>query len=472
MTDTEVAIVGAGPTGLALAGELRLAGIECRVLERRADEPNLTRAFAVHARTLEMLDGRGLADDLIPRGLTVTSVAPTPGASVRLDTVDSRYPMALIVPQSGTEKLLTERALKLGARIDRGARVTGLTQNADGVRLTVDTPAGPSTVDATYAVGADGAHSAVRELSGIPFVGEQYATHIILADVKLARPPVETLFARRSPDGMVLFVPFGDGWFRAIAWDRRRDTVPLDVPVTHAELLESFTRIAGDDFGMSAPRWSTRFLSELRQAARYREGRVFLAGDAAHVHSPVGGQGMNTGIQDAINLGWKLAAELRGRAFPGLLDTYQSERHPVGAGVLKLTDLLFKAVLSRSRLGVQARNLGIRTALSLGPVRRALADRITGVGIRYAGDGQWAGRRFPDVDSGGLHGVYEALRDGGFVVAHRGPAPSVPVPAVPVGSAAPLLRYTLVRPDGYIAWAGGDEAGLAAAVAHWCGGAA
>jgi 2-polyprenyl-6-methoxyphenol hydroxylase-like FAD-dependent oxidoreductase len=474
MYDTEVAIVGAGPTGLALACELRLAGIDCRVLERRAEEPNLTRAFAVHARTLEMLDGRGLADALIPRGLRVESVAPTPGASVDLDVVDSRYPMVLIVAQSGTERLLAERALSLGARIERGTKVTGLTQDADGVRLEVDGSDGPSTVDAAYVVGTDGAHSTVRELCGIPFVGAQYETHIVLADVRLSRPPVDALFARSTADGLVLFVPFGDGWFRAVAWDRRRDAVALDVPVTHDELRETFTRIGGEDFGMGAPRWSTRFLSERRQAARYREGRVFLAGDAAHVHSPVGGQGMNTGIQDAVNLGWKLAADLRGRAHPALLDSYQAERHPVGAGVLRLTDLLFKAVLSRTPMGARARSIGIRTALGMAPVRRALANRLTGIGVRYPGEGPWAGRRFPDVDRHGLHGVYEALRSGAFVLACRGPLPSDEgwkdrITAVAVESAAPLLRYTLVRPDGYIAWAGGDDAGLTRALAYWCG---
>jgi len=315
-----------------------------------------------------------------------------------------------------------------------------------------------------------------RELCWIPFVGTQYQTHIILADVRLAHPPADALFGRSTGDGLVLFVPFGDGWFRAIAWDRKRDAVALDVPVTHEELLDSFIRIGGEDFGMSAPRWSTRFLSERRQAARYREGRVFLAGDAAHVHSPVGGQGMNTGIQDAVNLGWKLAADLRGRAHPDLLDTYQTERHAVGAAVLRLTDMLFKAVLAGSRLGSKARALGIRTAVGIPPVRRALANRLTGIGLRYPGDDAWAGRRFPDVDRHGLHGVYEALRGGTFVLACRGPQPNDEgwkgrFTAVGVAPTAPLLRYTLVRPDGYIAWAGNDIADLPAVLAHWCGAA-
>src|SRR2546421_9308284 len=197
MHDVDVAIVGAGPTGLALAGELRLAGVTCRVLERRTDQPNLTRAFAVHARTLELLDARGLADELVAHGVKVDGVAPTPGARLDLTTLPSRYPMLLVVPQSGTEKLLEERARELGAQIVRGADVVGLTQEADGVRLDL---ADGSAVTAAYVVGTDGAHSAVRRLVGVDFVGTQVETHIILADVRLARPPGEVL-VRRAPPG-------------------------------------------------------------------------------------------------------------------------------------------------------------------------------------------------------------------------------------------------------------------------------
>ena len=197
MNDVDVAIVGAGPTGLALAGELALAGVSCAVYERRAEEPNLTRAFAVHARTLELLDARGLADRLLPRGLRVQSVSPAPGASLDLTILPGRYPQLLIVPQSGTELLLEERARELGVPIHRGAEVVGLVQDDDRVRLELRGPDGPTTVTAAYVVGTDGAHSAVRRLVGVDFAGEQYATHIMLADVRLARPPGETSSARR-----------------------------------------------------------------------------------------------------------------------------------------------------------------------------------------------------------------------------------------------------------------------------------
>jgi 2-polyprenyl-6-methoxyphenol hydroxylase-like FAD-dependent oxidoreductase len=468
MEDVDVTIVGAGPTGLALACELRLAGVSCRVLERRTDEPNITRAFAVHARTLELLDARGLGDELVPQGIQVPGVQPAPGATLSLTTLPTRYPMVLIVAQSGTEKMLARRARELGAQIVTGAEVTGLDQDADGVTLRL---ADGRTTRSAYAVGTDGAHSAVRRLAGIDFAGKQYQTHIILADVTLSRPPKETLFGVSTHKGLVLFVPFGDE-FRAIVWDRTREDVPLDEPVTLEELRASFHRIAGDDYGMGEPRWRTRFLSERRQAERYRAGRVFLAGDAAHVHSPVGGQGMNTGIQDAMNLGWKLAADLQAWAAPGLLDTYQAERHPVGESVLRMTDALYKLVLSGSPLGVAMRRVVIRAAVGLPPVRRQLALRLSGIGIKYAHPDRthpWAGRRMPDLEVTGGR-LYEALREGKFVLIGQSVAGySDRVVAVqPVHPKPPAT--VLVRPDGYVAWAAGEpDADPSAPLHHWCG---
>ncbi|MEJ3744168.1 FAD-dependent monooxygenase [Actinomycetes bacterium KLBMP 9797] len=475
----DVAIVGAGPTGLALACELRLAGVTCQVLERRTDEPNITRAFAVHARTLELLDGRGLADRLVPRGQRIQQVQPAPGVAFDLARVDSRYPMVLLVPQSGTERLLEERARELGAEIVRGAEVVGLAQDADGVRLDIkDQTGAPRTLRASYAVGTDGAHSAVRRLLGVKFVGRQYETHIILADVTLDRPPADTLFGTGNREGLVLLVPFGDGTHRAIVWDKRRDAVPLDEPITLSELHDAFRRIAGDTFGMGEPRWRSRFLSERRQAERYRVGRVFLAGDAAHVHSPIGGQGMNTGIQDAMNLGWKLASAVHDRGPADLLDTYNQERHPVGARVLRITDGLNQLVLSSMWLGRAARTLAIRTAVAIPPLRRRLAGFLTGIGIRYAspaGAHPRVGQRVPNAGEDGRR-VYEAIRTGQFVLVDRRPgaaADSADGAVVTVrlspGGAEPAL--TLVRPDGYVAWASDrdDADGLRSALEYWCG---
>jgi 2-polyprenyl-6-methoxyphenol hydroxylase-like FAD-dependent oxidoreductase len=465
--EVEVAIVGAGPTGLALACELRLAGVSCRVLERRIEEPNITRAFAVHARTLELLDARGLADELVPLGIQVSSVQPAPGATLALSELASRYPMVLIVAQSGTEKLLERRALELGAEVQRGAEVTGLEQDAGGVTLQLKDR---TMLRASYVVGADGAHSKVRDAIGVEFSGAQYEIHILLADVRLAAPPQQTLFGATNEHGLVLFVPFGDEWFRAIVWDRSRENVPLDEPITLAELKDSFRRIAGDDYGMGEPRWRTRFLSERRQAKDYRVGRVFLAGDAAHVHSPIGGQGMNTGIQDAMNLGWKLAAALRGN--PALLETYQAERHPVGEGVLKLTDTLYRLILSSSRVGAAVRRRLIQLAVRVKPVRRRLAERLSGIGIRYPhpdGQHRWIGRRMPDVPGDGRR-LYEVMRDGRFTLVAKEAVDLSGWSVNLLVTTAAIPGLVLVRPDGYVAWVGedADGNGLQDALGRWC----
>ncbi len=466
----EILVVGAGPTGLMLACELALGGVTVRLLEERTDIPNITRAFAVHARTLELLDARGLADELMGRGMPVHELAPPGGATVDLRELPTRYGMVLIVPQSGTEHLLAARADELGVEIVRGAEVTGLTQDDDGVTLEL---AGGDTVSAGYVVGCDGAHSAVRRLLGIDFVGKQYETHILLADVRLTSPPAETLFAKTGPQGVVLFVPFGDGWFRAIAWDRLREQAPLREPVTLDEMRDAFRRIAGEDFGMNEMRWSSRFLSERRQARHYRSGRAFLAGDAAHVHSPLGGQGMNTGLGDAMNLGWKLAAASRGSAPHWLLDTYEKERHPVGAGVLRMTDAFNQLVLGTSAARRAVRSVLLGTFLRIPRSRKLVAERISGIGIAYprSRDEDWmVGRRMPDIDCEGKR-LYELLRECKFVL----------VTAVPIELNRDDIVHTvdthpelpdaiLVRPDGYVAWASErmpSAAELAAAIDHW-----
>ena len=235
MNSTDVIVIGAGPTGLMLACELALQGVRCRVLERRAEQPNITRAFAVHARTLELLDARGLGDALVPRGVVVREIGPAPGASIDLRELGTRYPMILIVPQSGTEQLLMRRARELGVDIVEGAEVVALHQDADQVVVEL---ADGGTAAARYVVGCDGAHSTVRRLLGVDFVGSQYETHIMLADVRLTHPPQDAMFASTNNDGAVIVVPFGDGWFRAIAWDRLREQVPLAEPLPMDEMRE------------------------------------------------------------------------------------------------------------------------------------------------------------------------------------------------------------------------------------------
>ena len=470
MIDSDVIVVGAGPTGLMLACELAMRGIGVQVLERRADVPNIPRAFAVHARTLELLDSRGMAEDLLPHGLPVYEIAPAPGAVLHLSELDSRYPMLLIAPQSGTERVLESRATQLGVQVIRGSEVVGLHQDAD--RVTVELGDG-AALQAKYVVGCDGAHSAVRRLVGVDFVGAQYETHILLADVRIPNPPEEAMFARTNAEGVVLVVPFGDGWFRAIAWDRLREQAPLDEPVTEAEMRDAFARIAGTDFGMSEMRWSSRFLSERRQARRYRVGRVFLAGDAAHVHSPLGGQGMNTGIGDAMNLGWKLAEAVHGTAPADLLDSYQAERHPVGTRVLRMTDAFNKLVLGTSAIRRAFRRVAITAILALPVGRRTMGGQLSGIGIRYPrprGGHPLVGRRMPDLHCGSQR-LFELLRTGRFVLLTNA-ALDVDLPGIvcAVHGDPNLPAAILVRPDGYVAWASEampDEASIRTALQRW-----
>lgn len=470
MDTADVVVVGAGPTGLMLACELALGGVAVQVLEERASTPNITRAFAVHARTLELLDVRGMADDLIPRGVAVYEIAPPGGTTLDLRELPGRHAMLLIVPQSGTEQVLERRAGELGVSIARGAEVVALSQDGDGV--TVECADG-GTIRAKYVVGCDGAHSTIRDLVGIDFVGKQYETHILLADVALARAPEDTLTGVTNERGVVLMIPFGDGWFRAIAWDRLREQASLSEPVTLDEIRDSFSRIAGDDFGMTDMKWSSRFLSERRQARHYRSGRVFIAGDAAHVHSPLGGQGMNTGIGDAMNLGWKLVAAVNGTAPPALLDSYEIERHPVGAAVLRTTDAFNQVVLGRSKIARIARNVVIGTLTRVPRTRRMMREFLSGIGIAYAhtrGDNALVGRRMPDIDCNGKR-VYELLREGKFVLVTATPVEIGRTDIVHVVGRHPELpEAVLIRPDSYVAWADDrmpSAAELVAAMDNW-----
>ena len=480
MTKAEVAVIGAGPTGLMLACELALAGVRCAIFERRLDAPNITRAFAVHARTLELLDARGLADEVMALGHPMTTLAPAPGVTIDLSSLDSPFRMVLMVPQSGTETVLEKRAAALGVEIVRGAEVVGLHQDRNGVELELSEG---GRENARYVVGCDGAHNAVRRLAGIAFAGTQYRTDIMLADVRVDAPDGAPMFAQSNRDGLVLVLPYGDGYSRLIAWDLRQADAAANAPLELEDVRDAFVRIAGSDYGMHDVRWMSRFRSERRQAERYRIGNVFVAGDAAHVHSPIGGQGMNTGIQDAMNLGWKLAASLRGWGPDALLETYQAERHPVGTQVLALTDGLTRLVLSRSRLRHALQPALLRALLRFPPARAQLLSRGTGLGIAYPrshDDHPMVGRRVSDRPTSGGR-LYELLRTGRFVLLESTGARALgdAHPWVDKVAAASVDRHNgepaaiLVRPDGYAAWASdrtGPEltAAAAAALQRWC----
>ena len=463
---TEVLIAGAGPAGLLLAGDLAAAGVPCTVVERRVGQSNLTRAFAVHTRTLEELDARGIADDLIARGVKAPALRLFGRAELSLASLPSRFPYVLVTPQYETEQVLAGRARAAGAEIREGAEVIGLRQTGDQVEVEVQR-AGTTqrrTVRAAYVVGADGLHSAVRDAVGLPFPGQAVVRSVMLADVPLAEDPAGTLTTGTTGDAFALIVPFGDGWHRVIAWNRHNQQ-PDDAPVGADEIRDVLRQVFSTDFGMGEPRWLSRFHSDERQVPHYRVGRVFLAGDAAHVHSPAGGQGMNTGLQDAANLGWKLAAVAAGWAGDGLLDTYQDERHPVGQQVLRTSSALLKLGLLPGPAALRAgRTAAVRAAAKVAPVTARMGAALSGISIQYPaprGAHPLTGRRVADLRLADGRRLYEALRSGRFLLV----APEGGAVAGPLGShveavalAQPARTTVLVRPDGYIGWASDDRA--------------
>jgi 2-polyprenyl-6-methoxyphenol hydroxylase-like FAD-dependent oxidoreductase len=469
METADVVVIGAGPTGLLLAGDLAEHDVSSLVLERRHNQSNLTRAFAVHSRTLEVLDMRGLADELVDGGRPVAALDLFGGHAIDLTGLPSRFPFSVVVPQSRTEELLQARAEAAGAVILTGHAVEAIEQQSDGsvvVRVT-DGEGRTKQVAARFVVGCDGVHSVTRTEMGIPFPGRSVVDSVMLADVRLTRPPAAALTVDAAARGFAFIAPFGDGWYRVIAWDRE-DQRPDHSPVSLEEVSSITAAVLGDDFGMHGPRWLSRFHCDERQAPCYRSGGVFLAGDAAHVHSPAGGQGMNAGLQDAANLSWKLALVTAGAATEELLDTYQQERHPVGERIIKTSNALLRAAMLRSGAARTGRNLAATIATRLPFLAQSLALDVSAIDVDYATDPvrPAVGRRAPDVPvnsvPGGYGRLYEALRTRRFVLQLPATAPRPSPPdrfVTPVRAMSLTEPAKLIRPDGYVAWAGkrGDQ---------------
>lgn len=476
--NVDVIVVGAGPTGLMLACELALAGVRTRILERRVEPQRNSRALTLHPRSLELMDQRGLVDRFLPLGRTVPGwhFAQLP-THLDFSVLDSRHGYTLFIAQARTEALLAERARELGVEILRGHEVVAVSQDGDGVTVQVRGPGGVDSVQARYAVGCDGGRSRVREAAGIGFPGTDETLTGVLGDFAVIDTDPAVLGAARASG--VLVAPLEDGLTRLVCVDPERMRVPSGELVTLEEFRESLIRICGSDCGIAEPRWLSRFGNATRLAESYRRGRILLAGDAAHIHFPAAGQGLNTGLQDAMNLGWKLAAAVNGWAPPGLLDSYDEERNPVGRAVTENTEvqtLLAELTLvpQYQRPAAALREL-FDELLRMEEVNRKLAARVSALGTAYPpaspGADPLVGARMPDLGLTTVASepvrVYELLHQGRFV--HLDLAADPELSEAVTGWESRVIAVTvtkrddhadlegvtevLVRPDGHIAWA-------------------
>jgi 2-polyprenyl-6-methoxyphenol hydroxylase-like FAD-dependent oxidoreductase len=478
--DHAVVIAGGGPTGLLLACELGLAGVDAIVIERALQPPRESRGLAFHARSVDILEQRGLKSRL---GDHIPTFDRNHFALFWVDMTALGVSPMYIMPQWRVEEVLEERARELGVPVRRGHEVIAVDAGPGEVTVAVRGDGGEYDLRADYLVGADGGRSTVRKAAGFAFPGTGASFYGILADVAEFEENRERVEVGLWSGGAFGEVQLAPDRLRLMTTEFDYEAPPDDVPVTIGELTASIERISGKRMRIGAPRWLSRFSDTTRQAERYRQGRVFLAGDAAHVFYPIGGQGLNTGIQDAFNLGWKLAAEINGWAPPGLLDSYHDERHPVGRAVCVNTRAQLALMYPLDAVGPLRELFG--ELLKMKEVSSYLLEMVAGSSIRYpmpyeAGplDHPLAGlalRNVPAALTGALQpgrGVVYDLSGGtadlGDLSGWAGRVDVVTAPPVPELDAAVLLA----RPDGHVAWAdatGKDADGLGEAVTTWFG---
>ncbi len=486
-------VVGAGPTGLVLASELAMRGVPVEIVERQAAPSGQSRGGGVNARTGEVLAMRGLYAAMRARSLPREGgVGHFAGLPVELDHRPwrSRHP-GMMIPQDRMEAVFEQHLAGLGVRVRRSTTVTGLVQDESGVRVAADGPHGAVELAARWLVACDGGHSTVRSLTGTPFPGRAGTTSAVSADVALTAvsetvpQKVQHLSAhtRTGCEAWMLTHPLGDGVYRIVFGSPEQRLHDRRAPVDDDEIARALTAVHGPETVLGHVLWATRFSDATRQVEHYRVGSVLFAGDAAHIHPPSGGQGLNLGVQDAMNLGWKLAAACAGRAPEGLIDSYHDERHPVGARVIE-TARAQMVIMAPAPDAAEARALReiVLDMARLPDGNRYLTGRMSGLDLRYdlAADGAehpLVGSRMPDLDlvtDAGPTTVFELLRSGNGLLLELGGRSAAG--ALPVGVEHVAARVTgdgvdaervLVRPDGYVAWCGAAADDPARALDRW-----
>ncbi|MBB5918318.1 2-polyprenyl-6-methoxyphenol hydroxylase-like FAD-dependent oxidoreductase [Nocardia transvalensis] len=478
-TEADVIVVGAGPSGLMMAGDLACMGHDVVVLEKRVkSNSNLTRAFSVHARALDQLAVRGLAAEIIEAGMPVDALPLVGALDIEFGKLDTTFPFMLVVPQFVVERALEARAVAAGARFFHDREVVELDQDRNGVRvMTVRGSDGPSERQewsARYAVGADGIYSRVRESLGIEFPGESVLSSVIIADSKVEFPPEKGLAIEANGHGFSFVCPIEDGYYRVLAWNNGTPEF-VSKEVDFSRLAELCDVVFDRPVGLHSPRWISRFHSDERQASKYREERAFLVGDAAHVHSPAGGLGMNVGLQDVANLSWRLSRALR-TGDARVLDDYEPEMRPIGTRAMADSGNLVRGAVRLSSVPAPVRWAFLAVANNSGSFGRryalGIATALSGIRTTCGATGEDGVGEF--WNGAALAGeVQTHLRAGQFVLA----TPWATATTRAAGRSgdlgvvvSPLCRdkALLVRPDGYIAWRGSpDSADLVRKVAEY-----
>ncbi|HST85440.1 MAG TPA: rifampin monooxygenase [Kineosporiaceae bacterium] len=468
----DVIIAGCGPTGAMLAAELRLHDVRVLVLEKETEPRSFVRIVGLHIRSLELMAMRGLLDRILehgrrrPAGGFFAAIAkPVP------EGLDSAHAYLLGIPQPIIDRLLEEHAIELGAQVRRGCAVADFEQDDEGVTVTL---ADGEQLRSRYLVGCDGGHSTVRKRLGVGFPGEPSRTETLMGEMEVG-VPAEEIAAKVADIGKTnkrfWLKPFGEGVYQVVV--PAAGVSDRAEPPTLEDFKQQLRTVAGIDFGVHSARWLSRFGDATRLAERYRVGRVLLAGDAAHIHPPTGGQGLNLGVQDAFNLGWKLAAQIRGWAPEPLLDTYQTERHPVAADVLDNTRA--QTELHSTEPGPQAVRRLLTELMDFNEVNRYLIEKITAISIRYDfGEGpDLLGRRLRDIEVKQGH-LYDLLHRGRGLLLDRTERLKVGgwsdrVDHLADHTAVLDVPCVLLRPDGHVAWIGDDQQDLDAHLSRWFG---